>query len=258
MTRRLAMVLCGWSAMGTSLALFAADAPQEKGPKQSFELTTTGRVPFQPGGAILVERSYGYLTVEGWDAPEVEVTVIKSTDRFYDPAGKQKAEDRLQQVRVTDERRSDKEVEISTALPARTGLVHPLGRIMVIRSLLPRNTRGVTVEYRVHVPRDSRLEVHHDHGYVWVSGMTGDIQVNSYTGDMIVMLADAGAYSIDARTRLGRVASDFTGNGKTLGQFLLGNRFAYGTPSGARQIYLRMGRGSITIKKAADWEKTTD
>jgi hypothetical protein len=65
---------------------------------------------------------------------------------------------------------------------------------------------------------------------------------------MIVMLPDPGPYSIDARTRLGRVSSDFTGNARTLGQFLMGSRFAYGDPSGARRIYLRMGRGSVTIK----------
>jgi len=35
--------------------------------------------------------------------------------------------------------------------------------------------------------RDSRLIVHHDYGYVWVSDVAGDIEVDSHTGDMIVM-----------------------------------------------------------------------
>jgi hypothetical protein len=39
--------------------------PVEKAPKQSFEVTSTERVNFQPGGAIRLENSYGYLTVEG-------------------------------------------------------------------------------------------------------------------------------------------------------------------------------------------------
>jgi len=252
MKSRLLAVLFGLSVMGTILPLFGADGLDEKGPKQSFEVTSTERVPFLPGGTIRLERSYGYLTVEGWDEPEVEVTVIKSTDRFYEPAQKQKAEQRFEQIRVADERRSDKEVAISTVLPARTGFfssVVPLSRIIVIRSMVPSNTRGVTVEYIVHVPRDSRLVVHHYNGYVWVSDVTGDIEVNSHTGDMIVMLPDPGPYSIDARTRLGRVSSDFTGNVKILSQFLVGSHFAYPSQSGARRIYLRMGRGSITIKK---------
>jgi hypothetical protein len=113
--------------------------------------------------------------------------------------------------------------------------------------LLPNNKRGVKVEYTVRVPRDSRLVVHHDNGYVWVSDVTGDIEANSHTGDMIVMLPDPGPYSIDATTRMGRVSSDFTGRART--RFLLGTHFAYASQAPSRRIYLRMGRGSITVKK---------
>ena len=65
----------------------------------------------------------------------------------------------------------------------------------------------------VHVPRDSRVVIHQDNGYVWVSDVTGDIEVDSHTGDMIVMLPDPGPYSIDARTRMGSISSDLTGKG---------------------------------------------
>jgi hypothetical protein len=247
MTCRLAAVLFGLTLIDATV-LFGADAPEAKGPKLSFEVTSTQRVPFLPGGTVRLEHSYGYLTVEGWDEPEVEVTVIKSTDRFYEPAQKPKADQRLEQIRVTDERRSDKDVAILTALPARTGFSHTLSRIIVIRSMLRGNTRGVTVEYRVHVPRDSRLEVHHDHGYVWVSDVTGDIQVNSHTGDMIVMLPDPGPYSIDARTRLGSISCDVTGKSMNrLSQFLVGSHFDYASQTPKRRVYLRMGRGSIEI-----------
>ncbi|SPE31278.1 exported hypothetical protein [Candidatus Sulfotelmatomonas gaucii] len=251
MKRRLAAILFGLSVMGTTLPLSGADGLDEKGPKQSFEVTSTERVPFLPGGTIRLERSYGYLTVEGWDEPEVEVTVTKSTDRFYGPEHKDKAEKPFDQIRVVTERRSDKEWVTSTATPARNSLftsVLPSGQIILTWPLPPNNKRGVTVEYIVHVPRDSRLVVHHDNGYVWVSDVTGDIEVNSHTGDMIVMLPDPGPYSIDARTRLGRVSSDLTGNVKILSQFLVGSHFAYASQAGARRIYLRMGRGSITIK----------
>ena len=50
---------------------------------------------FLPGGTIRLDNSYGYLTVEGWDEPEVEITVTKSTDRFYEPEQKEKAEQRF-------------------------------------------------------------------------------------------------------------------------------------------------------------------
>jgi len=249
MKSQLAIVF-GMSVAATGLPLLAADALQAKGPKRSFEATTTERVSFLPGGTIRLVNSYGYLSVVGWDSPEVEVTVTKSTDRFYDPEEKQEAERRFEQVRVVTERRSDKELAISTILPARNPLfrsVLPLDRILFTKPLVPNNRRGVTVEYKVMVPRDSRLVVHHDTGYVWVSDVTGDIEVNSRTGDMIVMLPDPGPYSIDAKTRLGSVFSDYTGKGQY--RFVAGTHFDYASQTTPRRISLRTGCGNITIKK---------
>ena len=247
MTRRLAAVLFGLNVMGTALSMFAAQGPGERGARQSFEATSTERVNFLPGGTISLNNSYGYLTVEGWDEPEVEITVTKSTNRFYQPERKEKAEQGFEQVRVVAERRSDTELSISTKLPARHGFpsaVLPSGRIVVT---MPKTSkRGVTVEYTVHVPRDSRVVVHHDNGYVWVSDVRGDIEVDSHTGDMIVMLPDPGPYSIDARTRMGSVSSDLMGQGHK--QFLLGSHFVHAGGAPSRRIFLRMGRGSITVK----------
>ena len=92
MTRKLAAVLFGLSAMGTALSMFAAPGPGERGPKQSFEATSTERMNFLPGGTISLNSSYGYLTVEGWDEPEVEITVTKSTNGFYQTERKEKAD----------------------------------------------------------------------------------------------------------------------------------------------------------------------
>jgi hypothetical protein len=247
--RKLAMVFA-LSVLGAALPLLAADGPETKGPKQSFEVTSTERVNFSPGGTIRLVDSYGYLTVEGWDEPEVEVTVTKSTDRFYGSENKQEAERRFGQVRVVTERKSDKEITISTILPARNPFfrsVLPLDRIVLTKSLVPNNRCRVTVEYKVLVPRDSRLVVRHDTGYIWVSDVTGDIDVNSRTGDMIVMLPDTISYSVDARTRLGSVSSDAMGKGQY--RFVAGNHFAYASQTPSRRVSLRMGCGSITIKR---------
>jgi hypothetical protein len=234
MTNRLAMVF-GLSALGTIGSLPAAEGVYEKGPKQSFEVTKTERVPFGPGGTIRLNNSYGYLTVEGWDQPEVEITVVKSTDSFYQPSEQQRAEQPFAQVSVAAERRSDKELAISTKIAGH-------------HRFLPRSEHGVTVECRIHVPRDSRLVVQHDNGYVWVSDVTGDLDLRSHTGDMIVMLPDQGPYSIDARTRLGSVSSDITGRSRSrLSQFLVGSHFDRASQTPQRRIYLRMGRGSIEI-----------
>jgi hypothetical protein len=77
--------------------------------------------------------------------------------------------------------------------------------------------------------------------------VTGDIEVNSRTGDMIVMLPDPGPYSIDAKTRLGGVSSDYTGKGQY--RFVAGTHFDYTGQTAPRRISLRTGCGSITIKK---------
>ncbi len=76
MRRNLAAALFGLTVMAAT-PLSGADGLQEKGPKQSFEVTSTERVNFLPGGTIRLESSYGYLTVEGWDEPEVAITVTK-------------------------------------------------------------------------------------------------------------------------------------------------------------------------------------
>ncbi len=243
MTRRLTSVLL----MLSVLPLLGADAP--KGPRQSFESTSTERFDFPPGGTIRVEKSYGFLTVEGWDEREVEVTITKSTDRFEEPGWEAKAAQLFDQVRVAVVRNSDKELTISTTLPRRNSpitIVLPSGRTVVTTPIPPHHERGITLEYRIRVPRESGLVVHHRNGYVWVSDVAGVLDVRSHTGDMIVALPDPGPYSIDARTRFGSVSSDLSG--KNSRPLLLGSRFRGPGSEAARRVRLRTGRGSITIK----------
>jgi hypothetical protein len=232
-----------------ALAMCAALAADRQAARQPFEVTHTERFPFQPAGTVRFQDSYGYLTIEGWDEPQVEVTVTKSTDRFAWPEWKGKADELFDQVRVNIEQRSDTELAITTTLPTRTSLLTsrlPSGETILTQPLPPKIKRGVTVEYQVHVPRAARLFIHHDNGYVFVSGLTGAMDVDGHTGDMIVMLADTGPYAIDARARFGRIASDIS---CTAGNPLLaGGRVRCAAATG-QQIRLRMGRGSITIKK---------
>ena len=222
----------------SSMALIHAAETEKTAPKQSFELTETQRVPFT-GGVIRVQDSYGRLAVEGWDEPVVEITVIKSTDGFYKPEQKEQAEQRLQQMSIRMERPSDRELVISTLPPL------PARLLFIPRPLQPNARRGMSPDYRIHVPRDAQVVIHHDYGYVCVSDMTGDIEVRSHTGDMIVVLPEHGSYSIDARTGLGSVSSDLVGKGRL---YLAGTHFAYRAPASSKRVFLRMGRGCITVK----------
>jgi hypothetical protein len=225
MTAKL-LTICGFGLWIGALPLRAGSAVTETGPKNSFEVTRTERVPFVPDGTVRLNDSYGYLSVDGWDEPEVEITVIKSTDHFYDHSQSERAQTRLGRIEVKTDRHSDRELAITTTTEA-----------------------GITVEYRIRVPRNSHLTIHHYNGYVWVSDVTGEIEVNSHTGDMVVMLPDPGSYEIDAKTRVGSISSDFEGRHKS--EFLLGTHFAFGGETPLRRIRLRMGRGSITVLKSA-------
>jgi len=205
----------------------------------SFEVTSTESVNFTPGGTIHLNGSYGYLSIDGWDEPRVEITVNKSTNHFFNPSQEEEAKKRLELIHVTTERTSDTELSITTTRPPRKDRVPPLPRTV---------SEGITVDLQIHVPHNSRLVIHQDNGYVWVSDVTGAIEARSHTGDMIVMLPDPGPFAIDARTRLGSVSSDFTGRGRK--RFVTGTRFVRAADGAPQRVYLRMGRGSITIKQS--------
>ena len=192
------------------------------GAEQRVEVTKTERINFAPGGIIRINSSYGTLNVEGWDRPKVEITVVKSTQKYYEPKQREKAATRLERVRISTERVSDTELAIST-----------------------HQDRKTSVDYEIRVPRDSRLEIHHGTGQILVANVTGDIHATGHRGDLVLMLPDTGAYSIDAKTKVGVVTSDFAGDLHHR-RYLLGERFA--GPPASQRIYLRVSLGGITIK----------
>ncbi len=99
-------------ALAAGLPLIA-DTPAS----QPVETTKTETVKFAPGGTIRLKDSFGSPERgEGWDRPEVEVTVVKSLGYVSEP--EQRSNQRLDSVHVTTERKSDTELEISTTAPS--------------------------------------------------------------------------------------------------------------------------------------------
>jgi hypothetical protein len=192
------------------------------GTEQRVEVTKTERVSFAPGGLIRVNGSYGSLNVEGWDRPEVEITVVKSTEKYYDAKQREKAATLLEQAHISTERVSETELILST-----------------------HQDRKISVDYEIRVPRDSRLEIHHGTGQLLIANVTGDVRATGHRGDILLMLPDTAAYSIDAKTKIGVVTSDFAGDLHKR-RYLLGERFA--GSSASRRLFLRMDFGGITIK----------
>src|SRR5271166_3946486 len=105
MRSNLAILFFELGLVGITLPLFGAE--------QRVEVTQTERISFAPGGIIRMNGSYGTLNVEGWDRPEVEISVAKSTLKYYESKHREKAAANLERVRVSTERRSTSELIIS-------------------------------------------------------------------------------------------------------------------------------------------------
>jgi hypothetical protein len=208
---------------------------------KQVQVSSTDRVNFAPGGLIRLNNSFGDVTVEGWDRPQVEVTVIKSMPFDYQPKHSELAAQHLERVSAGIDRRSDSELAIDTTLPPRKKRY----------GILPAKTSGgVTLEYQIHVPRNSRLAIHHGVGSVSVSDVTGDIDASVGRGDIMLWLAPGsfsqGLYSIDAKVKFGHVTSEL--DGAHVSQYLIGQHFTrLNPPSPAHRLVLRMGYGGITI-----------
>ncbi|MDP8989823.1 MAG: DUF4097 domain-containing protein, partial [Acidobacteriota bacterium] len=202
------------------------------------QTTATERVNFAPGGTIRIDGSYGDLNVDAWDRPEVEVTVIKSLSYGYKHKPPDQPNTHLDGVRIVTERKSPMELTISTALPSRHSAWTP--------PFTHHTTGGVGVEYEIHVPRDSRLAIHHGTGNVTVNGVMGDIDATARRGDILLWLPPD-SYSVDAKSKFGSVSSDLEGD--ALNQYLFGQRFTRVTPAPSHRLHLRMGFGGITIKE---------
>lgn len=200
----------------------------DTGAAQPVVVTTTEHVDFAPGGTIRVQDSFGSVIVEGWDQPGVELTVVRSMGFISTPAqaATQRATQQMEAVHVTMGRGSGTELTVSTSRPAPRSFAHPL-----------RPSSGVTVEYHIRAPRNSHLVINHAGGQISVTGMTGDIEATSRRGDIVLLLPDLAAYSIDAHTKLGVVTSDTA----------VATRVK--ASPGSHRLVLRMGFGGIEIKE---------
>jgi hypothetical protein len=216
------------SAMA-ALPLLAADRL-----KQTIDATHTDRFNVSAAGAIRLENSFGEVDIDGWDRPEVEVEVFRSTEKYYDRNNQTDARRRMDSVQVTA-KQDGNDVVISTAYPGRNAFFHPLSR----RS-------NIEIKYRIHAPRASKLIVNENRGGVNVYDISGDIHATVINGQITLTLASAGRYAIDAQSKLGAVDSDFEGRDQ---HHLLGENFSLEGQPPASNLFLRVRVGDIVILK---------
>jgi hypothetical protein len=235
MTSKVLVILFELGALATAVPALGEELT--KRPDQ-VTVTTTEHVNFAPGGSIRIEDSIGYVNVEGWDQPAVEITLTKSMPYDYKLKHPDEAKKNLDSVQIATEHKSATEMVISTSLPRRRGF---------FKLFLPRKTSAdVRVEYEIHAPRDSKLMIHHGVGSVLVIDVAGNIEASASRGDIMLMLRDSGTYAIDAKSKLGTVISDFDGATKH-NRSRLGESYTTASAPASQQIHLRMGFGGITI-----------
>jgi hypothetical protein len=222
------------TAIALALPVFGDDRS-----KETLGSTHTELFKVAAAGAIRLENSFGEVDIDGWDRPEVEVTVIRSTERVYDAKARAhppaEVQRRLDSVQITS-KQDGNDVVISTAYPPRNGFTHPLSR----RS-------DIEISYRIKAPRTSKLMVEHNRGGVNVSDIGGDIHATVINGQVTLTVAPGGQYAIDAQSTIGNIYSDFEGQAQR--RQIVGEAFdRVGTPP-VTNLYLRVRVGDIIIQK---------
>src|SRR5262245_864274 len=204
--------------------------------KQKAKITSTERLEFGMRGLIQIVDSFGEVNVEGWDQPDVELTVNKTTQKQYEPKNLAKGMKELERIKIQMERVGESSLlVIKTTFPSRTPT-----RIM-------RGKTNLDLEYKIKIPRTSRLMIKHDIGEVVVSNIDGDIEATNRIGELKLVLPDTNQYSVDARVKIGDVSSEF--GPTTQRQKLLGAKLDSDPPSSARRLFLRVGIGDIEVSK---------
>jgi hypothetical protein len=207
-----------------------------KPPMQPVQVVTTDRVDFAAGGTIRFEGSVGELNIEGWDQPQVQVTLTRFD--YADAADKDREKSKLERITLKTEKRSGNELVIATTLPHRNFFVRKV-----------HGATGADINYRIMVPRDSHLIVHHGNGDVVLYDVGGDVEATAGVGSIVVQLDDPAQYAIDARSRVGKVYSDYDGKYRTplpIAESLLAS-----APPPAHRVFLRVRIGDIDIVKMA-------
>src|SRR4051812_866380 len=93
-------------AIAIALPVLGANAADESATQRTAltrQTADTQHIDFAPGGAIHIDGSYGILRIEGWDRPEVAVTITKSLPYGSERTHPGKAKQRMEALRVVAE-----------------------------------------------------------------------------------------------------------------------------------------------------------
>jgi hypothetical protein len=208
--------------------LFAADAITNQSLRM-VSVSHTETLTLPPGGALRFADSFGELNIEGWDRPQVEITVVKRTEDYVTPENRRVTED-LDRIKVSAQVQG-KDVVVMTGGPHYSLPTH----------------HDVTIEYRIKAPMDAPMFVKHLSGEVHFQNITGNVRASVRNGGMTFDLPADSHYLVDAKSAWGAVISDFPG--KSSRRFWLVGRNFKGTSDAPHQLVLKAGYGDIIIFK---------
>lgn len=200
---------------------------QPRDDPKNVETTDTQTIPFVSRGEVDFKGPYGELRVEGWDRPEVLITITKTLETNGTPADRAKKQERLNQVKVVAARKSPGILIISSTAPS------------------PLHSR-IQLTYDIKVPRESDLRINFHAGKISSKNVLGDISITARFGEISVVLPE-GEYAIDAKARIGDVSSEFPVNARRphLVDATARSTGIVETPS----VFLRVVFGHIMITK---------
>jgi len=215
------------------MGVCAATLALAKAPGRPVNVVTTDRVDFN-GGTIRVNNTYGELNIEAWDQPQVEITATRTTFRHDSAKEREEGTAYLDRIKVSTQKAANGDVEISTQFPGRNRLlrvIHGLG--------------DFTLDYRIKLPRNAKLEIRHGVGDIVIQNVAGDIDATVRSGDIVVQLPEPEKYAIDAQCTLGDVYTDFDGSHRS--PWLVGQKFEAGS---GNKVRLRALVGGISIQRS--------
>jgi len=207
--------------------------------RQKVQVSKTEKVDFPSGGTLRLQNSTGELTIEGWDQPGAEITTVTSSKEAYLPADREKATRELDRVHVTTKREGN-ELVVTSEFPHHRAFPY-------VDSLS--TVTNFDLEYRIKVPRNAKLIVKHDDGEVHIDDIGGNIEVKARQGLIALRLLSETPLSIDAKSDLGSINSDFAGN-ETRRPWPFGHQFVQSASPAPQSLRLRIGYGDIVILKA--------
>lgn len=197
------------------------------GGQERVELITTDHADVPAGAVIHIEGSTGELNIVGWDQPTVEVSADRYT--FKEAKDKEKATEKLKRIEVVKMVSANGELTIDT---------------------MRKGEHGIHVDYQIMVPRNSRMIIRHHIGDVVITDVGGDIDAKAGTGDIVVQLPEMEHYSINAKTGVGGIYSDFNNARHTyVGQRLVQDASTADAKGPAHKIDLHVDIGGISIQK---------